>query len=61
MSARKAIARKDFWQSGVQHQQTVLQTGQSLELIGHSLELGGTFVRDLTFCEYLQWATACPE
>jgi hypothetical protein len=61
MTARKVIARKVFWRNRLQHLQTVLQTGQSLELVGHSLEPGGTFVHDLTFCEYLQWATACPE
>jgi hypothetical protein len=61
MIEKKVIARKVFWHNDLQHLQTVLQTGQSLELVGHSLEPGGTFVHDLTTWEYQQWATACPE
>jgi hypothetical protein len=61
MIEKKIIARKVFWHNGLEHLQTVFRTGQSLELVGHSLEPGGTFVHDLTPWQCLQWAMACPE
>jgi hypothetical protein len=62
MTARTVIATKVFYNNGLQHLQTVAQTSSdSFELVGHSLELGCTFVEDLTLWEYLQWAGACPE
>ena len=60
MIEKKIIARKIFWHNDLEHLEMVLQTGPSLELVGHSLEPGGTFVQDLTPWEFRQWEMACP-
>ena len=56
------IAMKVFERNGHQYLEKVWQTGpESFELVRHTAEPYGAYVRDLTLWELLLWATACPE
>lgn len=56
------VASKVFVRNGYQCVEEVWRIGPKLlKLVRHTLEPYGTYVRDLTVWEYLQWAMACPE
>jgi hypothetical protein len=56
------IAMKVFERNGYPYLEKVRQTGpESFELVRHTAEPNGVYLRNLTLWELLRWATECSE
>lgn len=56
------IAMKVFERNGYPYLEKVRQTSpESFELVRHTAEPNGVYLRDLTLWEFLQWANERPE
>jgi hypothetical protein len=56
------VARRFFKRNDYEDLEYVRQTGPDcFELVRHTLEPCGVFLRDLTLWEFMQWANECPE
>jgi hypothetical protein len=62
VATKVVVARKVSEHNGYQFLEWVWQTGpECFELVRHTLEPYGVFLRDLTLWEFTQWANECPE